>query len=101
MKLETFKKIIQKLEMLRERSSKLYDLGIDILNYEEPYHEFFTIMLKEIFGEEGYDWISWYLYERVGFDGRVLQAWDENENEICNNIESLWEEINKLKNDNR
>ena len=48
---------------------------------------------KSIFEKEGYDWISWYLYERDGFGGKVLSANDADGNEICHNIKSLWETV--------
>lgn len=46
-----------------------------------------------VFNEEGKDWIDWYLYERVGFDGKILEAWDEKGNVICHNVESLWDTV--------
>lgn len=94
---ETFEKLIKQLEIFRERSSKLYDLGVNLLDFEEPYHELCTLLLIDIFGELGYDWISWYLFERQSHSGEVLQAWDENDKEICYDIPSLWEEVKNYK----
>jgi hypothetical protein len=90
---QEFKTLIETLEKTREKYSALYDLGIDTLTYDEDYQKVITILMESVFREEGKDWIDWYLYERVGFDGKMLEAWDENENPICHNVESLWETI--------
>jgi len=92
---ETFETLIKNLTDIRERSHNIYEIGVNLLDYEEIYHTVITALLKEVFGEEGWDWISWYLYEKEGFDGKVLQAYDENDNEICHNVKSLWETIQK------
>lgn len=93
MNFKEFKTLIETLEKTREKYSALYDLGIDTLTYDEDYQKAITILMGSVFNEEGKDWIDWYLYERIGFDGRILEAWDENENPICYNIESLWETV--------
>jgi hypothetical protein len=93
MNYKTFEKLILELENVCGRHSKLYELGVDLLNYEEPLQKINSILMFEIFGEEGKDWIDWYLYERVSPSGEILKAWDENNNEICYNIFSLWETV--------
>jgi hypothetical protein len=90
---EQFKILIESLEKVRERSHSIYLLGVDLMEYDEPFHVAITTLLKSVFTEEGYDWISWYLYERVGFNNKTLTATDENGNEICHNIESLWDTV--------
>ena len=100
MSYETFEKLIKQLEMFRDRSSKLYNLGVNLMDFEEPYHESFTMMLTEIFGNEGYDWISWYLFERQSHSGEILKAWDKDDNEICFDIPSLWKEMLLIKIEN-
>ena len=97
MNFEQFKTVIEVLEKIRERSYSIYQLGIDLMNYDEPNHIVISTLLESIFKEEGKDWIDWYLYERIGFDGKILEAWDENNNPICYNIESLWETVKLYK----
>jgi len=97
---ETFEKMIKDLSDIQERSHRLYEAGISLLDYEESYHNIITLLLKEVFGEQGYDWISWYLYERNGSDGKILQAWDKDNNEICYDIPSLWKEMQLIKDEN-
>lgn len=93
MNFNEFKEVIELLKKVSDRTHGIYGFGVDLMNYEEDFHKIITILMKSIFEEEGYDWISWYLYERVGFDGRTLEAWDENNNPICYDIESLWETV--------
>jgi hypothetical protein len=88
-----FKIIIESLEKLRERSHSLYQLGVDLMNYDETYHIVISTLIESCFTEDGKGWIDWYLYERPGFNGKLNLATDENGNEICHNIESLWETI--------
>jgi hypothetical protein len=93
MKYETFEKIILELENVSERYSKLYDLGVDLMNYDEPIQKINNLLILDIFGELGKDWIDWYLYERVSHSGEILKAWDADDNEICYDIPSLWETV--------
>jgi hypothetical protein len=93
MNFKEFKTVIESLKKVSDRTHGIYKFGIDLMDYDEDYHNVITILLKSIFEEQGYDWISWYLYERDAFDGKVLSATDADGNEICHNIESLWETV--------
>lgn len=93
MEYEQFKTVVETLEKIRERSYSIHQLGIDLMDYDEPTHVVISTLLESIFKEEGKDWIDWYLYERPGFNGKPNLATDENGNEICHNIESLWETV--------
>jgi hypothetical protein len=90
---EQFKTVIETLEKIRDRSHSIYQLGVDLMNYDEFYHIVISTLLESTFTEEGKGWIDWYLYERPGFNGKLNLATDENGNEICHNIESLWETV--------
>ncbi len=93
MDFDQFKIVIKSLEDVRERSHSAYQLGLDLLNYDEPYHTVISTLLNSVFTDDGKGWIDWYLYERTGFDKNVLRATDENGKEICHNIESLWDTV--------
>ena len=95
-----FEKLIENLEKCRERSHSMYNLGIDLMTYDDIYHEIFGTLLLSVFGDCGKDWIDWYLYERLGFSGKEpLKAFDVDGTEICNNIESLWETVKEYMNE--
>jgi hypothetical protein len=97
MKLEVFERIIKSLQSQTEKSVGLYRLGVDLFEYEEGYVEALTLMLRAYYGEEGEDWISWFVYERLGLDGKVNKAWDKNKKEICYDIPSLWKHVEELR----
>jgi hypothetical protein len=63
------------------------------MNYDESLQRINSLLMLEAFGEEGKDWIEWYLYERKSHSGEILKAWDKDDNEICYDIPSLWETI--------
>lgn len=98
MKFGQFKILIETLEKIRDRSDSIQDFGINLMDYDEDYHKLITLLLRSVFNEEGEDWINWYLYERVGFDGKILEAWDEKGNVICHNVESLWDTVKPYRN---
>ena len=93
MRYETFEKLITQLQTNSDRYKKLYDLGVDLLNYDEPNQKAISLLMEELFGKEGMEWIDWFLYERVSHSGEILEAWDKDNNPICYDIKSLWEEV--------
>ena len=93
MEYEQFKELIDTIEKVRERSSALYKLDIDLLDFEDSYFKIIDILMKSAFDEEGHGWVDWYLYERIGFNDKVNLATDENGKEICYDIPSLWEVV--------
>ena len=93
---ENFLKVILGLKEENERIHKLYQLGIDLVNFSDPYDRIIQTLLLEVYGEEAYDWISWFCYEN-DFGQKGYQAWDENKNPICYSYESLWEYVEKLR----
>ena len=95
-----FEKIIKNLEACIERGHSLYKLGVDLLDYDEPFQEVIGVLMMSVFNEEGKDWIDWYLYEKPGmFSKEPLKAFDKDNNEICHNIESLWETVKEYINE--
>jgi hypothetical protein len=97
MKLEVFEKIVTLIKEQSERSFKLAEMGVDLINYEDSYAAAITLLLRVYYGKEGEDWISWYIYEREGLSGEILKAWDKDGNEICYDIPSLWKCVEELR----
>ena len=93
MKYEEFVKYITLQQELLNRSHSLNELGIDVLEYDEMFYKLIEILNKNTFNEKQIEWIEWFLFERESYSGEILKAWDENDNEICYDIKSLWEEI--------
>lgn len=93
MNFEAFKKLIETIQNINERSHTLYQLKIDLMDYDEDYQNVISTLMDAVFTEEGTDWIDWYLYERVSHNGEILKAYEKDGSEICHNIESLWETV--------
>jgi hypothetical protein len=103
MKYERFLKIILSLQKEQKTIKTLYDNGVDLINFVDTYHVIITELIKEIYGEEGYDWFSWYCYENE-FGQKDWSnekgeekygACDAEGNPICYSHESLWEYLEK------
>ena len=91
MKLEVFERIIGLIQAQQEKSHALYKIGIDSLNYEEDFQETISLLLKAYYGQDGADWIDWYVYEREGLSGNhTNSATDADGNPICYDVPSLW-----------
>ena len=93
---ETFLKITLELQKQERIVDNLYENKIDLLEFIDPYHGLIHLLIKEIYGEEGVDWFSWFCYEN-DYGRGTLEAWDENKNRICYSLESLWEHMEKIK----
>ena len=93
---ETFLKITLELQKQERIVDDLYKSKIDLLEFIDPYHGLIHLLIKEIYGEEGVDWFSWFCYENDYGQGK-LEAWDENKNRICYSHESLWEFLEELR----
>ncbi len=60
---ERFLKVILSLQKEDRTIKALYDNGVDLINFVDPYHEIINELIKEVYGEEGYYWFSWYCWE--------------------------------------
>jgi len=92
MDLKTFTVLIEGIQSQSNKTHELYKYGVDLLSFNEDYYrEVVHPLMIEAFGKEGVDWICWYVYEK---DGREdMRAYDKEGNEICHNIESLYNVI--------
>lgn len=95
MRLESFQFLVEKLQETHAKSNTIYALGIDLSNIEDPYHVIITHLLKVYYGEEGEDWIAWFLYEKSY--NPELDARDEDGNEICYDVPSLWKHVEEIR----
>ena len=68
------------------------DLQLDFRSYDEKFYIIIDYLLELHFGKEGYELISFYLYERINPDGSVNELMDENDNIVpLNTPADLWE----------
>jgi hypothetical protein len=91
---ERFLKVILSLQKEHRVTQILYDNGMHVINFVDPYHRIISELIKEFYGEDGHDWWSWYCYEN-DFGTKQLEAKDEEGNQICYSHETLWEYLEK------
>jgi hypothetical protein len=94
---ERFLKITLQLQKESRVLGKIYESGIDLTNFVDPYHTIIIELIKEVYGDEGYDWWSWFCYENDYGQGG-LTAQDEKGEPICYSFESLWNYLESIKN---
>jgi len=87
---ENFLKIILKQQLLDRQIEEAYKLKIDLIDFVDGYHEIISTLIKEIYGEDGYEWYSWFCYESE-YGHKGVEAWDKDKNPICFSFESTWE----------
>jgi hypothetical protein len=98
MKFEVFDELIATLKKIEERSFAAHQLGIDLMEYETDHSHATWLAIRAHYGKAASEWIEWYLYERQSLNGQINQAWDENNNEICHTVESLWQVVEEIRN---
>ena len=111
---ERFLKIGLTLQKQDRVITKLYQQKVDLMDFVDPYTTVVGELIKEVYGEDGYDWWSWFCYEaEYGqkdfskyplFEGdKIIKeageprwgAHDEKGNPICYSWESLYEYLEK------
>lgn len=112
-----FKKITESLQKQDDELRKLYDLNVNLIDFMDPYHLIIRELLTEIYGEDGYDWFSWFCYESdygkkdwnliptMGKNGILIPptkednfgAHDENGDPICYDMKSTWAYLEGLR----
>lgn len=95
MKLELFETIISKLNSISERERAAYQLGLDLINYNDLYSSVIDLLFKAHYGKEGSDWIEWFVYEKSCSED--ICAYDSDGNEICKTVEELWNIVEDIR----
>lgn len=94
MNLQKFTSLIENLQSAFKRTGDLNDAGVNLLDYDEKFYNIINDLLEESFGQEGKDWIEWYLYDKPSIlSGEPHKAFDKNGKEICHDIKSLWDTV--------
>lgn len=77
------------------------ELKLDFSSYDEMYLQIIDSLILLNFGKEGYELISFYLYEKWNPDGSVNELFDDDENIVPSTTpEDIWNILVKLKSDN-
>lgn len=99
-----FKNVLDAVREIDKFIDQAQKLGIDMV--DSPLFDNLSVLLKvsmtEAYTENGYDWVSWYLYELPMLkqhrkEGEKEEyAWDENKKPIdMSSDEALWKYLEK------
>lgn len=97
---EKFKKVVGLLEAHSYKSEMIYKYGVDLIDFTDDLQKVISILMKEAFGKEADDWISWWLYEKDFGKRDDLKAYDKDGAEILDTIDELYDYIVELKTKN-
>ena len=97
MKRKQFNMLMHLLEKQSMQIDRAYELNLDLIEFMDPLYQANDILIKEAFGEEAADWISWFMYERDFGVKDHIKAWDEDKNEICQTVDQLYDYVKSLK----
>lgn len=91
---ETFIKILQLQSEHYKKEQQLYELGVELINLNESIVGAVEMLWSEVLTEEGFDWLSWFMYDKYWISGdprEDIQAFDENKNEIVKTVDELYD----------
>lgn len=63
MDIKTFEKIIVLLQEQQRRTDLASRINVDVIEFMDPLYQTIDLLIKEIYGEEGYDWFTWFCYD--------------------------------------
>jgi hypothetical protein len=77
------------------------ELKLDFSSYDEMFLQIIDSLILLHFGKEGYELISWYLYEKINPDGTVNELQNDEESIVpSDTAEDIWNILVKLKTNN-
>ena len=93
MKRDTFMKACERMKTSNDRIQAVYKLNIDLTEFMDDDAWVIQHLWSVILTPEGYEWFSWFMYEKAYlYELRDhMKAYDENKNEICQTIDDLYE----------
>ena len=123
MKYNKFLELLLGYRKFQRDIDELYSIGIDLeegkFKLGTIVHKILETSIESHYGKQGWDWVSWFIYEsdwgeydwnkvtayNEYEDGtstliqkvpkEKIGAWDKDENPICYSLESLWECLEK------
>ena len=99
---DLFISIITALHAVQTRTAlSQAELKLDFSSYDKMFLQIIDSLILLHFGKEGYELISWYLYEKTNPDGTVNELQDDDESIVpSDTAEDIWNILDKLKANN-
>jgi hypothetical protein len=99
MKYNKFLELLLGYRKFQRDIDELYSIGIDLeegkFKLGTIVHKILETSIESHYGKQGWDWVSWFIYESDWGEKEKIGAWDKDENPICYSLESLWECLEK------
>jgi hypothetical protein len=77
------------------------ELKLDFSTYDEMYLQIIDSLILLHFGKEGYELISWYLYEKINPDGSFNELFNEDRELVPSTTpEDIWNVLVNIKTNN-
>ena len=77
------------------------ELKLDFSSYDEMYLQIIDSLILLHFGKEGYELISWYLYEKINPDGSFNELFNEDRELVPSTTpEDIWNVLVNIKANN-
>jgi hypothetical protein len=94
--------VIMALQAVQTRTAlSQAELKLDFSSYDEMFLQIIDSLILLHFGKEGYELISWYLYEKTNSDGTINELQDDEESIVpSDTAEDIWNILVKLKANN-
>jgi hypothetical protein len=98
MTFESFKQITDSMVKSSSQLDKTHEIGIDLLDFVESYHNSIHFLWGQLLTIDGLDWFGWFMYEKNyiqdGIGNLEMQAFSRNNEEqveICKDLRSLYD----------
>lgn len=95
-----FKKIIDSIIEAEQKNTMLHEMfSIDLSNFNSIFFDIIDDLLKFSFTKDQIKIINFYLYDRYGADGSILDLKDDNDNIVnLDTPEDLWFFLKSMEN---
>jgi hypothetical protein len=99
---DLFTSIIFALQAVQTRTILTQtELKLDFSTYDEMYLQIIDSLILLHFGKEGYELISWYLYEKINPDGSFNELFNEDRELVPSTTpEDIWNVLVNIKTNN-
>ncbi len=99
---DLFVGIIMALQAVQTRTALTQtELKLDFSSYDEMFLQIIDSLILLHFGKDGYELVSWYLYEKINIDGTINELQDDEESIVpSDTAEDIWNILVKLKANN-
>lgn len=97
MKFEVFAEIVALLKEQSDKEHNAHQVGIDLINFNDPVHAAVSHLIGAVYGPEGKDVFEWWCWDKEWGSRIELKMTEADGTEVCQTLVDLhdWLENNK------